>query len=70
MLDFVCLLAGGISESETGRTYWKCVDGKCARNHDLYEILHRLFYRLQELVFVRLDIQTVCYFHDQRAGHT
>ena len=70
MLDLCALLVGGISASKTERTYWECVNGKCTGNHDLLDVLHRVFCCLQELVFVRLDIHTVRYLHDQRAGRT
>ena len=63
-------LVGGISQPETERTYRECVDEKCAGDYNTLETFHRVFCRLQEPVFVRLNIQTVRYLHDQRAGHT
>ena len=63
-------LVGEVSESETERTHWECVNEKCTGNLDPLRVLYRVFCCLQELVFVRLDVQTVRYIHDQCAGHT
>ena len=62
-------LVGGTGESDTERTYWECVNEKCTGNLDPLRVLYRVFCRLQESVFMRLDVQTVRYIHDQRAGH-
>ena len=69
-LDLCALSAARVSGSETGRTYRECINEKCTGNHDLLHIFHRMFCGLQEPVFVRFDVQTVGYLHDQRAGHT
>ena len=57
ILNFVCIISGGgNSKSETERTYWKCVNEKCTGNLDPLGILYCVFCRLQESIFVRLDV--------------
>ena len=57
ILDFVRIISGGgSSEPETERTYWECVNKKCTGNLDPLRVLYRVFCRLQEPIFVRLDV--------------
>ena len=59
-----------VKKSGTGQTYWERVNKECARNHGPFCILRRTFCGLKEFIFVRLDIQTVCNIHHERAGCT
>ena len=61
--------SAGAKKSRTGRTQWECVNKERARNSGFFQVFHRALCGLEEFVFLRPDIQTVCDLHYKSAGH-